>query len=221
MTTQRYGDIASAKVWYKETLTGKVIKALEKNNMSGFYVKTKDEAREKILNLIPEGTSVGYGGSVSLEQSGILESLRKGNYRLIDRSVPGLTREQTFQLRKDSLTARVFLMSTNALTMDGKLVNIDGYGNRVAALSFGPARVIILAGVNKIVPDLEAAISRIKNYVCPLHAHRMELPVPCATTAECADCRSRDRFCCITNIVEYQLNKERITVIICGEELGL
>ncbi len=207
--------------WYKEVLASKVISSLEKNNMTGIYVKTREEALRKALSLIPEGSRVGYGGSLTLEQIGVIDVLRKGNFHLYDRGKPKLSEDEIERLRKESLLADVFLMSTNALTIDGKLVNIDGYGNRVAALSYGPSKVIIVTGVNKIVPDQESAIRRIKDYVAPIHARRRNRPLPCAKTGNCVDCRATLRSCNILTVIEHQRQKDRITVIICGEKLGL
>ena len=213
--------VVEAKEWYNETLAGKVINSLEKNNMTGIYTKTKEEAVEKAFSLIPEGSKVTHGGSLTLEQLGIPDGLRKGDFHFIDRRKPGASEDEIERLRGESMLADVFLMSTNALTMDGKLVNIDGTGNRVALLSYGPSKVIIIAGINKIVPDQEAAMQRLKNYVAPIHARRRDRPLPCAKTGTCVDCRVAERFCNIVTTIENQRQKNRITVIICGEELGL
>ena len=213
--------VVEAKEWYNETLAGKVINSLEKNNMTGIYTKTKEEAAEKAFSLIPEGSKVTHGGSLTLEQLGIPDRLRKGDFHFIDRRKPGASEDEIEKLRGESMLADVFLMSTNALTMDGKLVNIDGTGNRVALLSYGPSKVIIIAGINKIVPDQEAAMQRLKNYVAPIHARRRDRPLPCAKTGTCVDCRVAERFCNIVTTIENQRQKNRITVIICGEELGL
>ncbi|MFC1937974.1 lactate utilization protein [Chloroflexota bacterium] len=210
-----------AEEWYKETLAGRVINSLEKNNMTAIYVKTKEEALEKALSMIPKGSEVGHGGSLTLEQIGMMDALRKGDFRFIDRRKPGLSEDEMDRLRRDSLLTDVFLMSTNALTIDGKLVNIDGTGNRVAALCYGPSKVIIIAGINKIVPDQEAAIQRIKNYVTPIQVKRQGHVSPCAKTGMCIDCHMAQRACNIVTIIEHQRQKDRITVIICGEELGL
>lgn len=214
-------EVTEAKEWYKEMLARKVIDSLEKNNMTGFYVKTKEEAREKVLSMIPIGSKVGFGGSLSLDEIGAKDVLRVGNYHFIDRDKAGLTEEEMYELRKESLLADVFLMSTNALTMDGKLVNIDGAGNRVAALVFGPPKVIIVAGINKIVSDVEAAVQRIKNYIAPIHARRRGFSLPCAQTGRCVDCHALRRFCNAVVTIEHQYQKDRIIVIIVGEELGL
>ncbi|MFC2041032.1 lactate utilization protein [Chloroflexota bacterium] len=219
--SQRMGKLAETREWYKETLAGRVIKSLEKNNMAGLYVRTKEEALDKVISLIPEGSKVGFGGSLSLDQIGVKDVLREGNYHFIDRNIPGLSGDEIDRLRKESLLADVFLTSTNALTMDGKLVNIDGYGNRVAAISFGPGKVIVVAGINKIVSDLEAAMKRIKDYTTPIHAGRRDSAVPCAKTGVCVDCHTPQRLCNIVCIIEGQRRKDRMTVIIVGEELGL
>ncbi len=214
-------QLVEAGKWYREAMASRVIAALKKNNITGIYVETKEEARKLLLSMIPEGSKVAQGGSLSLTQAGIIDVLRQGDYHFLDRLKPGLTEAETEALRRESLLSDVYLMSTNALTLDGKLVNIDGYGNRVAALSYGPLKVIVLAGINKIVPDQEAAIQRIKNYVAPVHARRRNRPVPCAKTGVCVDCRAPERSCNILSVIEHQRDKERITVIICGEELGL
>ncbi len=218
---QRMDKLTETREWYGETLASKTIKSLEKNNMTALYVRTKAEALKTVLSLIPEGSTVGFGGSLSLDEIGVKDVLRRGNYHFIDRNAPGLSEDEAYRLRRESLLSDVFLMSTNALTMDGKLVNIDGYGNRVAALTFGPDKVIVVAGINKIVPDVEAALRRIKDYVTPLHSKRRDRPVPCAKTGMCADCHTPERSCNITCIIEHQREKDRITVIIVGEDLGL
>ena len=212
-----------SQTWYKKKLVQKTLKSLEKNNISSCYVETLKDACNKAISLIPKGSKVGYGGSLTLDQIRIKEILRKGDYNLLDRHLPNVTENEDIRLRRESLLADVFLMSTNALTMEGHLVNIDGTGNRVAALIYGPTKVIVIAGINKIVPDIETAIHRIKNYVSPIHARRRGRQLPCAKTGNCVNCNAPERFCYALAIIEHQKlkNKERITVIIVGEELGL
>ena len=213
--------VNECKKWYYEMLAGRVIQSLERNNIPAIYTKTKEEAVEKALSLIPKGSKVGYGGSLTLKQTGMIRALRNGDFHFIDRSKPDISQEENERLFKESLLADVFLMSTNALTEDGKLVNIDAAGNRVAALSYGPSKVIIIAGVNKIVADHEAAIRRIKKYVTPIHAKRRDRPFPCAEIGTCVDCHMKERWCNIVTVIEHQRHAERITVIISGEELGI
>lgn len=210
-----------AKEWYRELLAREVLKSLQKNNITGLYVETKEQAREKVLGLIPRESRVGHGGSLSLHQLGIIDALRSGDYHFIDHKRPGIAPEEMYALQRESLLADVFVSSTNALTIDGKLVSIDGTGNRVAALIFGPRKVIVVAGVNKIVPDVEAARQRIKDYVAPLHARRRGWDLPCAKTGKCVDCRAPRRICNAEVVIQYQRDRDRMTVIIVGEELGI
>jgi len=209
--------------WYKEKLAQETIESLEKNNISACYVDTAEDACSKVISLIPQGSKVGYGGSLTLEQLGIIEVLRKGSYDFIDRNIPEISEIDNYRLRRESLLADVFLMSTNALTMGGQLVNIDGRGNRTAALIFGPSKVIVIAGINKIVPNIEAAIYRIKNYVAPIHAKRRDRQLPCAKEGRCVNCHAPKRFCNSLVITEHQYleNKGRLMVVIVGKELGL
>jgi L-lactate utilization protein LutB len=218
---QRMDKLVETREWYKDKLAQKVIKSLERNNITGFYVKTKEEALQKVISLIPEGSKVGSGGSLSLEEIGVKNVLRAGNYHLIERSTQSLVGDEAEATRRESQLADVFLTSTNALTMDGKLVNVDGFGNRVAAISYGPKKVIVVAGINKIVPDVDAAMRRIKDYVAPIHARRRDRPVPCAQTGVCVDCHAPERSCNVVSIIENQRDRSRMTVIIVGEELGL
>jgi hypothetical protein len=209
--------------WYKEKLAQKTIESLEKNNIGACYIETVEEACSKVISLIPQGSKVGHGGSLTLQQLGIMEVLRKGNYNFIDRTVLSIGEADKYRQRIESLSADVFLMSTNAITMDGQLVNIDGSGNRVAALIFGPSKVIVIAGINKIVPNIEAAIDRIKNYVAPIHAKRRDRQLPCAKEGKCVNCHAPKRFCNSLVITEHQYleSKGRLLVIIVGKELGL
>jgi hypothetical protein len=213
--------LAESQKHYKENIAQKTLKSLKKNNISGYYFETLEETCEKIIGLIPLGSKIGHGGSLTLDQLGIKDILRNGNYDFIDRALPDIDEKKQDQLRKESLLADVFLMSTNALTTDGQLVNIDGTGNRMAALIFGPSKVIIVAGTNKIVSDTNAAIHRIKNYVAPIHAQIKGKKIPCATTGHCVNCHAPGRFCNALVIIEHQYILERITVIIVGQELGL
>ncbi|MDP3879225.1 MAG: lactate utilization protein [Dehalococcoidales bacterium] len=213
--------LIEARGWYQETLAGRVIKALEKNNITGIFVKTKEEALEKVMSLIPEGSEVGYGGSRTLDDIGVKNALRQGNYDLIGEDVQKLGKDSAHIKRTRSLLADVFITSVNALTTDGKLVCIDGTGNRVGAIIFGPGKVVAIAGINKIVHDVDAAIRRIKDYVVPIQSRRRGHPVPCAKAGVCVDCRVMERMCNNVCIIEHQREKERITVIIVGEELGI
>jgi len=209
--------------WYRDIQVKKTIQSLKQNNISAHYAVTAEDACKKAISLIPKGVTVAYGGSLTLDEIGMKDALRNGNYNLLDRHRPGIDEEQQYRLRLEGLRADIFLMSTNALTTTGQLVNMDGTGNRVAALIFGPKKVIVIAGINKMVSDVESAIHRIRNYVAPVHAKRTGRDLPCAQTGYCVNCHAPIRFCNALVITEhqYQKNKDRITVIIVGQELGI
>jgi len=213
--------LQKAREELQQVLVQEVLQSLIKNRFEALYVSSREEAQEKILAMIPTGASVGYGGSLTLDELGIKDVLKKGNYQFIDRGRSETSAEELFKLRRESLLSDVFLCSTNALTKDGKLVNIDGIGNRLAALTFGPKKVIVVAGLNKVVADVEEGLKRIRNSVAPLHARRRGWKVPCANTGYCMDCRSADRICGTITITEFQREKGRLTVILVGESLGL
>lgn len=210
-----------AKEALQEVCAQEVLSALRKNQIEAMFVPNREEALRMVLSLIPKGSKVGYGGSFTLNELGVKEVLEEGDYHLIDRDRPGISDEEMFLLRRESLLADIFLCSVNAITRDGKLVNIDGIGNRVAALAFGPKKVIIVVGINKIVKDLDRGLERIRNYVAPVHACRRGWDVPCAKTGACMDCRSPQRICCTVTVTEFQKEKGRISVILVGEPLGI
>ena len=206
-------------------------KALENNNMKAYAVETKQEAVELLKNLLKENSSVAVGGSVTLNELDVISLLRSGNYNFIDRYEDGISREETLKRFCAGLTADYFLMSTNAVTQDGCLYNVDGVGNRVAALCYGPDNVIVIAGKNKIVKDLKEAEIRIKTIACPKNCNRLSVESYCSKTGKCLSlnneqafitdgCNSDSRICSTYVISAKQRNKDRITVILVNEELG-
>lgn len=202
-----------------ENLASTVIKNLEKRQMKGFYAKDRAEALSLLLSLIPAGASIGYGGSVSLGEIGALDALSSGKYNLIVRE-NAKTPEDAERVFKEILFSDVFLMSSNAVTLDGQLVNVDGRGNRVAYLAYGPKNVILVCGMNKIVPDVDAGIKRVKTVAAPMNAVRLNRNTPCAVTGVCGDCQSPDCICASTVITRRSHTAGRIKVILVGEELG-
>lgn len=208
------------KQMHYETLANTVIKNLAKRRIEGCYCATAKEAQEKALSYITEGSSVAFGGSMTLEETGTLTALRsRTDIRLIDRA-NAKTPEETKQFYRDAFSADFYLMSTNAITVDGELVNIDGNGNRVAALIYGPENVIIIAGMNKVAKNVEEAISRVHAVASPMNCQRLDRNTPCAATGVCADCTSPDCICCHTVVTRYSRFENRIKVILVGEELG-
>lgn len=205
-----------------------LIKRLGENNISAFYVKNRKLAFEKVMSMIPEGCVVGFGDSLTLRQIGVVDALTKGNYTFLNPMKPETSVEENIKLKKWALTSDVFVTGTNALTLDGKIVNVDGHGNRVAAMLFGPNKIIIVVGVNKIVKNLEEALKKIRDKTAPVNVKRHPefnpMP-PCGITGVCSDCSSPWRICNKTVIIEREYDNDKyrpiITVIIVGEELGI
>ncbi len=202
-----------------ENLAKTVIKNLEKREMKGYYAEDKEAALRLLCELIPKGATVGYGGSMTLGQIGALDALSGEDYKLIVRE-RAQTPDEVEAVYRELMFADVFLMSSNAVTVDGQLVNVDGRGNRVAFLTYGPKSVILVCGMNKVVADVDAGIKRIKTLAAPMNAVRLGRRTPCAVTGVCADCQSDDCICASTVITRRSHAGGRIKVILVGEELG-
>jgi L-lactate utilization protein LutB len=206
--------------WYYLTKMRNAARALEKNGMDAYIAETAAEARKKALSLIRQGATVGIGGSRSAEEIGLLDALRSGDYNLFDQYAEGLSEADSLSARKEGTHAEYFVSGTNAVTEDGKLVNTDGLGNRLAGFCFGPEKIVIVVGRNKVVPDVESAIERVRNVAAPMNAKRFGLSTPCVKTGTCSDCNSPERICNLTLVIEKQRVKGRISVILVNEELG-
>jgi len=198
---------------------------LKNNNFETHIVADCAAAGKLILDtLLPESKAklIAYGGSMTLKTSKVLDAIAGDeNYELIVSDDPKLSMDEKIERRRQGLLADLYLTGTNALTEDGHLVNLDMIGNRVAALTFGPKKVIVLAGRNKLVPDLESAMVRIKEYAAPTNAMRLDCKTPCVKTSHCMDCKSPGRICNHWTITEKSFPKERICVILIDEDLGL
>ncbi len=206
-----------------------VMENLRKNRMEAFFAETAADARAKVREMIREGAAVSAGGSVTLEEAGILAMLRGGNYRFLDRNAPGLDAEQVRRIYRDTFGADVFVTSANAVTMNGELYNVDGRSNRIAAIAYGPESVIVVAGINKIVPDVPAAIERVRLTAAPANCVRLGKKTYCAAAGRCealgepdmtAGCKSPDRICSNYLVSAMQSLPGRIKVILVGEPLG-
>lgn len=206
--------------WNEKTARG-IIENLNKRRMEGSYAATAGQAKEEILAAIPEGASVFRCGSMTSVGMGLWEDIaRLPGAEVIDPYKPELSPEEGLQARRRGLTADVMIASSNAVTLDGKLVNLDGMGNRVAAMIFGPEKVILAVGMNKVVPDLETAMARVKHYAAPVNAIRLGLKNPCVENGLCSDCRSPQRICNMWSIIEGHMIEGRIHVKLIGENLG-
>lgn len=204
----------------------KTMENLKKNRMVPYFVKTKEEALEKVRELLSPGDVVSVGGSVTLKQTGVMDLLRNGDYRFLDREEKGV---DVGAIYREAFSADAFICSSNAITENGELYNVDGNGNRVAAMIFGPKSVIVVAGKNKIVRDIPEATKRLKTVAAPKNTKRLSCKTYCEETGVCmgaddtemcAGCQSDGRICCAYTVLSHQRTKDRIKVILVDEELG-
>lgn len=208
------------EIWSNELKIERTIKALEENNMNGYYARTREDLIDKIKDLVDEGAMVACGGSETLFKTGIIDHLRGGRYDFLDRYKEGITREEVTEIFRQAFLADAYFVSSNAITEEGEIYNVDGNGNRVAAMLFGPDKVIIICGVNKIVKDLDAAIKRKRELAAPMNAKRLNKKTPCAKVGYCMDCKSPERICNEYTLIKRQHDKDRIHVIFLNENLG-
>lgn len=197
----------------------KVAEALNKRHFEAYYCPDRAAALEKILELIPQDHVVSWGGTATVDELGVKEALRQRGQAVIDRDTAKAAQERQ-QMLKQALTCDTFLMGSNAISADGQLVNIDGTGNRVAALCFGPTQVVVVAGMNKVAGDLDGAMRRAREVAAPMNAQRFPLKTPCVANGLCGDCKGPDSIC--AQIVTTRLCKPagRIKVVLVGEDLG-
>ena len=197
-----------------------IIKNLEKRGMKGYYCENAREASEKLLSMIPDGALVSWGSSMTLDEIEVKDKLPMINAKVLD-PMSFKDPDEAYAARVNALSADVFLTGTNAITLDGELVNIDGTGNRVAGICFGPRKVIIVVGANKIARDEEAAMARIKTRACVANCLRLDKKTPCAKTGKCGDCLIPGQTICSMTVVTRFCNKpDRIHVILVNESLG-
>ena len=196
-----------------------IIANLKKRNMEGYFYEDSASCVRAILDMIPDGSSISWGGSASVQESGMMDALKNGNYELIDRSLAKTPEEQR-EIYGRTVMSDYYFMSTNAITYEGELVNIDGNGNRVACLIHGPRHVIIIAGMNKITTTLEGAFERARTMACPPNAVRLDKKTPCAATGKCGNCLSPDCFCNQIVVTRRSGHTGRIKVFLVAEDLG-
>jgi L-lactate utilization protein LutB len=202
------------------------LRDLRANNFDAKFAENTDAAKRIILGLISNGETVGVGDSATVRQLGIVEELEKKGIKVLNPFSKELTTDQTKTNVRDGISRQIFscdvlVSGTNAVTMDGELLNIDAVGNRVASMIFGPRKVIIVAGKNKIVKNVDEALYRIKNLVAPFHARTKGFATPCAQTGECSDCNAPERICSVTSIMEKKPWRTEVSVVLVNEDLGL
>ncbi|MDU4891514.1 MAG: lactate utilization protein [Clostridium sp.] len=206
--------------WLKEKRINNTIEALKKNGMNGYLVKDREELISKIVELTKEGDTVTCGGSMSLFETGVIDHLRSGRYNFLDRYAEGLSQDEIKEIYRGAFSADVYFAGTNAVTENGELYNVDGTGNRVAAMLFGPDKVILVVGENKIVKNLEEAILRNERICAPVNCERLNRATPCVKVGHCMDCSSPERICNEYIVIKKQRDKDRIHVIFMNESLG-
>jgi L-lactate utilization protein LutB len=206
--------------WHNDVLGQRAVEALAKHNFSAYYFANRKEAVDQIVQLIPPGATVGLGGSRTGIELGLWELLAERGHEIFNHNQEGLTPEERVEKRYKQLTCDVFLAGANAITLTGEIMNRDAFGNRIAAMIFGPKKVIIMAGINKIVRNLEEAEQRIKMHAAPMNNKRYEFPNPCVQIGECVDCKSPRRSCNITSVLSRRPLLTDMHVVILGENLG-
>lgn len=202
-----------------KALANTMIKNFAKRNMEAFYCDTKEDAVKLAMDMMKDGGSVGMGGSETVKETGLLDAIKNSSLHFIDRST-AVTPEERKTIFLETMAADYFLMSSNAVTIDGELINIDGNANRLACLLHGPDHVILLIGMNKVVDDVDSGIQRVGTHAAPPNAARLGTRTPCAALGHCGDCHSEDCMCCQIVITRHSRHKGRIKVILIGEELG-
>lgn len=204
---------------YYEKRAQILLKNLHSRHFDAYYCPDKASALAKALELIPQGASVGWGGALSAQQIGLIDAVKSGNYQAIDRDAAPNPQERVKTMKR-CLTADVFLCGANALSMDGQMVSIDGNGNRMAAIVYGPEMVLVIAGMNKVCDTLDAAMTRARTVAAPMNKQRFASQTPCEVTGVCGDCKSEDCICNQILITRNSRPAGRIKMILVGEELG-
>ncbi len=205
--------------WHNETLISKLKNNLEKRNISFFYLEDKKEIKSLLKEHLSDGNIVSFGGSATLGETGILDFLDEGNYNFLDRR-KCTTQEEKIEVYRKSFFADAYFLSANAITLDGEILNVDGNGNRIAAMIYGPSKVYVIVGINKLVRDIEEAYTRLETYAGPMDCKILDKNTPCVKTGLCTDCASEDRICSKYVIYKRENINNRMHVILINESLG-
>jgi len=207
-------------LWWHEQRCKKVVASLNHNGFVAIYFPNREAAFDYVIAEAKDANSIGFGGSATIQELRVEPELAKMGKELLQHNAPGLSPVEQLAIRHRQLSCDLFLTSSNAITLAGQLVNIDGVGNRVGAMTFGPKKVIVAAGRNKIVEDLDAALKRIRSVAAPANAHRLHLKLPCAVTGHCSGCDSPGCICRVTVIMDRKPSLSDIRVLIVNEEMG-
>lgn len=211
--------MSKPKELYYEKRGNVLVKNLNSRHFEAYYCKDKAQALEKALEIIPGGASVGWGGAKSASEIGLLDAVRNGNYHALDRETCA-TPEERERMAMACLSADVFVTGANALSVDGQMVNIDGIGNRVAAIVYGPKKVIVVAGMNKVCDTIESAVTRARTVAAPMNMQRFDKDSPCSVTGVCGNCKNENCICNQILVTRNCRPANRICFLIVGEDLG-
>lgn len=212
--------MTAVEEWRYETIGKSACEALRKTGFDARFVTSGEEALDVVAGFIKPGMKVGFGGSMTIKAIGAPEKARELGAEVLDHSAPGLTPERKMEVLRGELTCDLFLSSSNAVTLEGDIVNVDGNGNRVAALTFGPKKTVVVVGANKVVRDLDEALARLETNASPMNNKRLDRPNPCVKTGTCEDCRGDTRICRVYQILRRKPSLSDFTVIVVGEPLG-
>ena len=206
--------------WHNETIGLKTVEALKKNGFLAVYFKSGEKASEFIISNVKKGDKVGFGGSMTVKELGIQEKVKAMGAIVLDHGDSTLSPEEKMETMRGELLSDVFICSSNAVTLNGELVNIDGVGNRISAMSFGPKKVLVVIGVNKICKDEMSAFERLELIASPMNNKRLNMPNPCTKTGVCIDCHTNSRICRIYSVIKRKPVLTDITVVVIGEDFG-
>lgn len=219
-----FSKVDEVKQWHKQLIIDETLKNLNKNGFNAKYFQTTDECKEYLLNIIKEKDIISCGGSATLAELNIIDELEHRGNKVVHSFKPGLSKEEQFQLMREGMMSDVFLSSTNAITRDGKLYFVDGIGNRTSSIIFGPKKIIIVSGVNKIVNDIESAKQRVKEYAAPMNIRRYykegRILPPCVKVGKCCECKFPLRVCNIKLVLESKPGAVEFETLIVGKEIG-
>ena len=202
-----------------EKLAQRMIKNLEQRHYDAYFCKTAEDIRNQVKELIPEGSTISWGGSMTIRNSGVTKMLKAGNYEVFDRD-DVTTQEDKLRIYRKAFECDYYLASVNAISEDGVIINIDGNGNRVAAITWGPEHVILIVSLNKVCQDVDAAIKRARSTAAPTNMARFDFKTPCQIDGSCHDCKSKDSICNYISIQRMSHPAKRHIVILTSEDLG-
>ncbi|AJG99177.1 lactate utilization protein C [Clostridium beijerinckii] len=214
-------ETKEVKNWHKEVIGQKVVEALIKNDFDAMYVSTTEEASDFIMKHVTQDATVGFPGSMTIYNMGIQDKVRAVGGKVLEHTIPGLTLDERVAIAREEMISDLYLCSSNAITLDGIIVNVDSWGNRIGAMNFGPKKVIIVVSVDKVCKDEAEAFERLKAVAAPMNNKRLETSNPCVKTGVCVNCQAKNRFCRSYSVMRKKPAMTDISVVVVGDSCGL